>query len=343
MNNELLELKEILEKIDIKQQKTNDNIFEIGTRGFYENPFTEVLSFLLDSQSKYPNRNLFVKSFLESLPNLSNEIVDSFLNDLKVNTQYTTINKKFIDLILFNDKYILVFENKIFHWLANPFEEYETDIKTRYSTLNPFFYILSYNPTNTPTNWKNVTINECFTNIKKNLLFKFDNKWDFYVNDFLEHYIQTNKEKMTHQEFEFYTQNFSKIIAGNNYVNKFISETINRVKEKLPIDSIKRTSGVSDWGDNFSRAVRFFPFETMDNVVFVFRNDGKFSISIYYYKEYGNFIGEISNIVGNLKYRNWKEGTAMCFALRDGREYTQIEDAIAECTYQINEMKKYYR
>lgn len=318
MSNLLLELKKILEKIHIKQQKPNDNIFEIGTRGFYENPFTEVLSFLLNSQSKYPNRDSFVINFLKSLPNLSNEVFDSFLNDLKVSTQYTTINKKFIDLIIFNDKYILVFENKIFHWLANPFEEYETDIKTRYSTLSPFFYILSYNSTNIPPNWINVTINDCFEKIKNNLIFKFDNKWDFYIYDFLEHYIQTNKEKMTHQEFEFYTQNFSKIIAGNNYVNNFIYETTNKVKAKLAIDSIKRTSGISDWGGNISRAVRFYPFETMDNVVFVFRNDGKFSISVYYYKEYGNFISEISNIVGNHKYRNWQEGTAMCFTLQNG-------------------------
>lgn len=343
MNNQLLDLKKILDKIEIKQQKTNDNIFEIGTRGFYENPFTEVLSFLLDSQSKYPNRNLFVKNFLESLPNLSNEITASFLNDLKVSTQHTTINNKFIDLIVFNEKYILVFENKIFHWLANPFDEYETDIKTRYSTLIPFLYILSYNPTNTPINWANITISECFTNIKNNMIFKFDNKWDFYVNDFLEHYIQTNKEKMNHQEFEFYTQNFSKIIAGNIYVNNFIEEIISKVRENLPIDFINRISEITDWGDNFSRAVRFYPFETMDNIVFIFRSDGKFSISVYYYKEYGNFIGEISKIVGNIKYRNWKEGIAMCFTLQDGKEFTNIEEAINECIHQINEMKKYYR
>lgn len=343
MNNQLLELKNILDKISVKEQKTNINIFEIGTRGFYENPFTEVLSFLLDNQSEYSSRDIFVKNFLESLPNLSSEIIDSFINDLKVSTQHTTINNKFIDLIIFNDKYILVFENKIFHWLANPFEEYEIDIKTRYSTLTPFFYILSYNPINTPSNWKNITISDCFKHIKNNLIFKFDSKWDFYVNDFLEHYIQTNNEKMKEQEFEFYTQNFSKIIAGNNYVNDFINETINKVKENLPIDLIKRTNVISDWGDNFSRSVRFYPLETMDNVVFIFRSDGKFSISVYYYKEYGNFIGEISNIVGNTKYRNWREGTAMCFTLQDGKEFIKIEDAITECTHQINKMKKYYR
>lgn len=342
MKNQLLELKEILEKINIKPQKQNDNIFKIGTKGFYENPFTEVLSFLLDGQSKYPNRDLFVKYFLESLPNINQEIIDSFLIDLNIRTQHKTFNNKFIDLTIFNDKYILVFENKIFHWLANPLDEYESDIRKRYSTLTPFFYILSYNQTKTITNWKNITINKSFTYLKNKLIFKFDNKWDFYINDFLDHYIQT-ENKMTPKEFDFYTQNFSKILEGNIYVNNFITETTNKIIEKLSIDSINRTS-TKGWGQSFSRAVRFYPFKkTLDNIVFVFRSDGKFSISVYYYKEYGNYIGEISNIVGNQNYDNWQEGTAMCFGLRDGKEYDQIENAIAECTYQINEMKKYYR
>jgi hypothetical protein len=345
MSFEFEEIKSLFEGYKSKPvQIKNDNIFGIGTRGYYENPFTEVLTYILNSENQFLYRKDFVNLFLSNIPDLSPEVVQSFLSDIKIITQHATTNRNYIDMILFNEKYILVFENKIYHWLANPLDDYENDIKLRYAHLAPYFYVFSYNKITTPGKWKNLIIGDMFMHIQKNIKFEFKNKWDFFVNDFLNHYSEKNNESMKKEEYEFYSENFAKIFAANNFANDFIRETVNKIKYSLSADAIIKNSAIIDWGDNLSKAVRFYPFNTMDNVVFIFRNDGKFSIAVYYYKEYLNHFNDLSLVVGKSDYRNWPEvsNSIVCFARLDNKEFIVIEDAISECAYQIDEMQKYY-
>ena len=223
-------------------------------------------------------------------------------------------------------------------------DDYENDIKLRYAHLAPYFYVFSYNKITTPGKWKNLIIGDMFMHIQKNIKFEFKNKWDFFVNDFLNHYSEKNNESMKKEEYEFYSENFAKIFAANNFANDFIRETVNKIKYSLSADAIIKNSAIIDWGDNLSKAVRFYPFNTMDNVVFIFRNDGKFSIAVYYYKEYLNHFNDLSLVVGKSDYRNWPEvsNSIVCFARLDNKEFIVIEDAISECAYQIDEMQKYY-
>ncbi|GEN75367.1 PD-(D/E)XK nuclease family protein [Chryseobacterium hagamense] len=111
MQNDLSELKEIFNTIPENPNLKSNNLFSIGTRGFYENPFTEVLSYLLKKKTEYQRRDEFMKILLADLND------DDFLNSLmansEVNTQFITSNGKRIDLILYNESNILVFENKI--------------------------------------------------------------------------------------------------------------------------------------------------------------------------------------------------------------------------------------
>jgi len=50
-----------------KSITVEDNIFDIGTRGFYENPFTEVLTYLLspDGESNDRTLNEFIARTIE--------------------------------------------------------------------------------------------------------------------------------------------------------------------------------------------------------------------------------------------------------------------------------------
>lgn len=57
------------------------------------------------------------------------EIIESFLYDIKVLTQHKMLAGKYIGHIIHNSKYILVFEHKLEHWFANPIDDYEKDIK----------------------------------------------------------------------------------------------------------------------------------------------------------------------------------------------------------------------
>jgi len=136
------EIKTAIDKCLLRPKTSKDNLFDIGTRGFYENPFTEVLAYIISAKSHYKHRIEFIKSLLESIKTLSNEVIDSFLIETKIQTQHTTLKGNYIDLLIYNSKYILVFENKVEHWLANPIHDYENDIKSRYYHLTPLFFVL---------------------------------------------------------------------------------------------------------------------------------------------------------------------------------------------------------
>ena len=336
------EIMSAVEKCSLRPIIQKDNLFDIGTRGFYENPFTEVFGYIISSKSHYKNRNGFIKSFLESTSVLPAEVIDSFLLDIKVLTQHTTLNGNYIDLLIYNSKYILVFENKVERWLANPLEDYENDIKSRYAHLIPYFFVLSYNSVDTPEPWTNIVIGDSFVSIKSSSSHKFEDKWDFFVEDFLNHYIPATSKIMTKDEFEFYANNFSKIVAANNQVNQFISEVVDKVKALFPIDTIKRIAQHSAWGDDATKAVRLYPFDTNDNVVLVFRGDGKFSVTIYYYQNPQTHLPKLHELVGHSNYKNWKEGSVSCFTRLDDKEFDTVEKLVDECSNQLTTMMNYY-
>jgi len=334
------EIKNAVDNCIIKPHPIKDNLFDIGTRGFYENPFTEIFANIIRKKSFYSHREKFLKSFLQSIENVSSEVIESLLLDLVVEIQHTTIKGNFIDLILSNSKYVLVFENKIEHWLANPLEDYENDIKLRYPNHIPYFYILSYTSINVPQHWKNVVIGNIFTTIKAELPKQLIDKWDFYVQDFLNHYIPFISQLMNINEFEYYSTNFSKIIAANKQVNQFISDVVEKIKTRLPIDTIKRTKVEQNWGDG--RGVRLFPCNSVDNITLEFKSTGKFSLRIYYYQDPQVHMTKLSELVGGSIYKNGKEGCITCFWVLSDKEYENVENFISECISQLSKMRQYY-
>jgi len=333
------EIKTTVNECILPKKILEDNFFNIGTRGFYENPFTEVFAYIISEKSNYQHRIKFTKTFLESLNNLPNEVIESFIPEINVITQHATIKGNFIDLLIYNSKYILVFENKIKHWLANPIEDYESDIKYRYPHLTPYFFVLSYNSVDTPNPWINIVIGDSFSSIKRSISVENKGKWDFYVEDFLNHYILSKSQSMTNDEFEFYAKNFSKIVEANNQVNQFIIEVVSKVITSYPSGTIKRVTHQS-WGENeITKVIRLFPLNSNDNIVIIFKNDGKFSINIYYCQ---NHLPKLIEFIGDKNYRNWKEGSDSCFTRLDGKEFNTIEELIEECKNQLNIMIKYY-
>jgi len=338
MQLEINELKAVLDEVRIDPKDNSNNIFNIGTRGFYENPFTEILAFLINSNSNYPHRELFVKQFLNSIPGLNKEAKESLQLNLQVETQFTTTQLNYIDLIIYNTDIILVFENKIYHKAINPFEEYRSDITLRFSKQKAYFYLFSFNSLSAPEHWQNIEIPEIFERIQKNLVYEINDKWKFYIDDFLMHYIKTKRKLMDRTEYSFYAENFNKIILANENLKTFLNQTISKVITNSNFDP--RTK-LENWGNDSSRAIRFFPENNEDNVVLVFNISGKFGISIYYYKDYLTNLSDLKSIVGE-DYKDWREGNVTCFALLDEKEFEDIHSAINECTKQLIRMKKYY-
>ncbi|WP_294298811.1 PD-(D/E)XK nuclease family protein [uncultured Chryseobacterium sp.] len=201
MQNDLSQLKKIFNTIPENPNLKSNNLFSIGTRGFYENPFTEVLSYLLKKNTGYKRRDEFMKILLADLKD--EDFLNSLISNSEVSTQFITSNGKYIDLILYNENNILVFENKINHWMANPFDDYENHINLKFPLHNKRYVIFSYKKENCPDNWKYLSIRRIFDKIISAKLHVFDNKWDYFTHDFLLQFSNSKLIDMDQSYFDF--------------------------------------------------------------------------------------------------------------------------------------------
>lgn len=335
MQINLSELKKIFSRLPENPNLKIDNLFSMGTRGFYENPFTEVLAYLLNEKTEYKQRDRFFKILLSDLKD--DDFVNSLILNSEIKTQFITSNGKYIDLIIYNDKNILVFENKINHWLANPFDDYERDINLRYSLHNKKYVILSYKKEECPKNWSYISIRQVFDKILNSKLHSFDNKWDYFVHDFLIQFSNSKLIDMDQSYLNFYEKNFSQIIFAKSQLKEFFIDIAEKIREKIEISRYKYTE---TWGE-FEHAIRFYPFSYENNVTLIFKENGKFSVAIYYYNKFDSKT-EIHKCIGNDEYEYWDESGICCFAKFPNKEYSKLDDATAEILLQLDQQKKYY-
>lgn len=327
-----------IKNYEFPQKPTKEaNMFDIGIHNMYENPFTEVLLFILNSNSPYTNRILFIKYFIFELT--ENEIItDSFCNDLKIEIQITTKKGKFIDMLIYNDDYVLVLENKIEHIPNNPFKEYESEVNIRFNSQIKLYYIFSLYECENINNWKNKLISNVFSAIKNNLTFDYRNKWDYFVKDFLNHYIKENI-RMTKKELASCEKDFSKFMNVRDYLDQFIAEICNHINNKLKPHNIKKHS----WDGSI--ALRLKPYERdSPDIVLCLDYDNSFKLYIYYDDQSGKKISELIKIVGN-KYSQWVEsrGKYICFGLKDDLGFQSLKDTYKELEIQWNKMKEIYK
>lgn len=337
-NSDLKDLIALFENYTPTYTKTEANFFTIGGRGFYENPFTEVLAYILSSETAFSYRADFIRNLLQGIT-IADSTIESLIQFAEVSTQFSTDKGKKIDLILYNSECVIVFENKIFHDAVNPFEDYESYTKQKFPNHTQHFILFSYKKQNScPENWIYLNISDNFKKQQKNITFEIKNKWDYFVLDFLDHFtIKTIT--MNQNETEFLTKNFHKIIAASNNLNRYIAEIAEDFKNENEINGFQ----IVNWNYE-TKAVRFFPIaKNESNVVLIFDIKGDFSVAVYYYSDYKKYNDAIREIVG-IDYECWSEGKKnpmCCFALKD-KPFSELKAVLEEIKNQIERMKQYY-
>lgn len=320
-------------------QKSNKdkNIFNTGIFNMYENPFTEILSFILRPNSPYDNRHKFIKYFISELTKDENTS-DSFCNELNIETQFPTKDGNFIDMIIYNNEYVIVLENKIEHIPINPFEEYVSEIKERYASKKILCYIFSLYECENIVNWKNKLIGDVFSVIKNKLQFKYNNKWDYFVEDFLDKYIEENVQ-MTKEEFNFSERNFPKLMEGKDLLDYFINSLINQLYQKFDLQKdIKRHTQ-----DDGSIALILYPFKKKDTphiALHLGYTEKPFSVLIAHNNKSGKSVSELLQIAG-YKYSQIKT-KAIIFGIKDNYLFNNLNDAYKEIKKQWKKIKEIY-
>jgi hypothetical protein len=186
-------LGEVGKHIHPKKERT---LFSLGGRGHYENPVSDLLAFFMDPALEHGLGTVFLSAFLECLP--SKEFLNLPLDRVWISREEETDNGKRIDLVLRGTGWMMLIENKIYHWHANPFLEYKEHFTKLNAGKEPFMVLLSPDGKASEKEWLGVSY-ENYCNKLKDCLGEalFDRGYSKWV--------VLARELILHIENELYT------------------------------------------------------------------------------------------------------------------------------------------
>jgi hypothetical protein len=244
----------------------------------------------------------------------------------------------------------MIIENKIYHGLLNPLDDYEDFIKSSYPEKEVILTILSLSElAKVPQGWNTVLYREFISEIKRSAgpyMFNENNaKWSFFLQDFLLNIeeligdITVDKEMM-----DFVQKNYKRILdlmeVKDNYITilKKSFATIIHENSKDPV-----TEKIHNWSKN-RVAIRFFcpnVWNEQTNLVLVINPSGDFKIYYYVYGiEKSN--QEMENHKLLLKeYQHWKENYETILCYKSSKSYN-LSDAKKEFELVVKHLNEYF-
>lgn len=227
--------KELIDKFKSLDIVTKElTLFDVGARGHFENPTTELLSFFLDSGKSHGLDNCFFNGLQEVIT--SKDIRLSLGSLESVETEVSTAKGNRIDLLLETDEALIIVECKIYHQQNNPFDDYTSygmqsikDSKKddeQGKALVKLVLCLDGRTDNVIKNngWHGISYQELVATIElylsKALLDNPYNKWGLFAREFLLHLKELdNVGEISKDELEFLTVNFKDFTKLNAYIH----------------------------------------------------------------------------------------------------------------------------
>jgi hypothetical protein len=249
----------------IKPEKT---IFDVGLRGHFENPMSELLAFYLNPNEDHGLGPIVLKTFLEYA-----ELSDLPTTQMATPTREWPLNDgKRIDLVLEGKDWVIAIENKIFSPAFNDFSKYKDEIETRYNKIRKEFLIVApYNPKKEKEGWKWISTAGLMDCIKRKLEDEFNKsseKWIVFLNEFAEYLIKiTGVSALSGEEIQKISEDI-KIIKDvsdlyTHYVDQIKTLLSKDLSQHFEHEKISTAPAVSDWTD-LGKAIIFRPFNTDD-------------------------------------------------------------------------------
>ena len=178
------------EKIDSFIKEFNSSCFyreptfmEITKYPHYEKVCSNILSFYFDIHREHNFGDLILKSFL-----MAANIEINNIEQIEVFTEYRTAKGNSIDLVLYNDDFVIGIENKINAPVYNNLEDYAETIK--HINNKSYKIILSLNDETAvakDNNYINVTYDKFLNNVEELTKEVWDNnnKWHIFLREFI--------------------------------------------------------------------------------------------------------------------------------------------------------------
>jgi len=203
------------------------NIFDVGARGHYENPTTDLLAFFIDPDEEHGLGDCFLRALLECVG--GNRLCPELTQ--KPQREVSTADGKHskrMDLLLYGKGWGLLLENKIYSNLDNPFDEYEkffNDLSQEEGWERQLPVILSPGG-KSHGNWAGLKYKHFVAVVRRGLesrKSKFANKWLVLAEEFLLHLDNLTAEfDMDDDAFDFVLKNLSQIRALNKLHDRAI-------------------------------------------------------------------------------------------------------------------------
>lgn len=194
----IIQLKKLIEHIKTLPtlETPETTIFSIGSRGYYENPTSDVLAFFCDSDGTHGLSALMMEAVFEALalsnPESAHINFDDYATISEPVREVSTKDNKRIDLLLEGNDWVMVIENKIYHQQVNPFEIYQWHIEScdEFKNKQPIYVVLSPSG-KAPIGWLGLSYPVLLDFIKGKLANAFVdqplNKWLVLLREFILH------------------------------------------------------------------------------------------------------------------------------------------------------------
>lgn len=212
--------------------------FDVGLRGHFENPTSELLSFFLNPHNEHGLGDAFFQGYLSTL-DLDPATAGSFTS---VQTEITTIENTRLDLVIITENYVIATECKIYHYQNNPFEQYKRHIQNQYKEQKKFFLVLCPDGKTTAADWLGLSYKHLTEHIRPfladALLTNPLNKWALLGREFLLHLSNLGEGHMNLNESDhLLVENqvlISQLFEAQGSSQRKIQIRLENLKEQIP-------------------------------------------------------------------------------------------------------------
>ena len=226
-------------------------LFAVGGRGHYENPTSDLLAFFLKPDAEHGLKDLFLSTFLECIAKDYNKF---HLHHVDIKREVRTDKNNRIDLQIVGSDWCLLIENKIYHWQANPFEDYEEHSKKIGKPA--LFSILSPDRNSEKAGWSGVSYkNYCQALRKKMATILFDapfSKWHIFAREFILHMEnELYNPPMKPEQAKFVEKHAAEFFQAHELLEqypKYLCSLVKKELEKNHYYKDKVEFEVSTWG-----------------------------------------------------------------------------------------------
>lgn len=269
------QLQRFLNENDIPQIKGKPKTFlGIAKQPHYENVISNIYAFYFDVNEEHGLKDLFINSLSECIASSKlgsqKEALQNF-NDFNIDSEYPTNKGGRIDILLSNDDYAIIIENKVYHYLNNNLDDYWNSIKVQAN--NKIGIVLSLQPVSDieHKHFINITHLELLQNIMKNCglyLIEANNKYLVFLKDLYQNIMNLSRPIMKLEELDFYFKNkteINQLVKFKTEVRNHIVYEIEKVGKSLDGVNLYSPRASSDLG----KRVRYYQSLSNKNLVIV--------------------------------------------------------------------------